>query len=294
MYGYVRPLKAELKVREFEAYQGVYCGLCHCLAQRCGSAARFVVNYDFTFLAMLLEEGQTADFAPRGCPVRPLRKRAVLKQTPALERAADLSVILAHWKLRDDLRDEGPGKTAGAAVALAALHRAYSKAKAAQPEFAAACEQYMQGLHTLEQESCASVDRAADCFATLLASLAMTEKAEARKRVLRELFYHIGRVVYVLDAVDDLEKDMKKKNYNPLVYRYGLTAPQLPEPAVESLRLSLSHSMSAMSGAYSLLPENAFRPITENILYLGIPSAIKRLLGQSPETKCTTEEIRNA
>ena len=39
MYGYVRPVKGELKISEFERFRGVYCGLCHELARRYGSAA---------------------------------------------------------------------------------------------------------------------------------------------------------------------------------------------------------------------------------------------------------------
>ena len=46
MYGYIRPLKAELKVREYEAYHAMYCGLCRTLGRRYGFAARFLVSYD--------------------------------------------------------------------------------------------------------------------------------------------------------------------------------------------------------------------------------------------------------
>ena len=53
VFGYIKPVKAELKVKEWEAYQGIYCGLCKQLAERYGLFARMTLNYDFVFLAVL-------------------------------------------------------------------------------------------------------------------------------------------------------------------------------------------------------------------------------------------------
>lgn len=286
MYGYVRPLKDELKVREFAAYQAIYCGLCHCLRQRCGAMARFVVNYDFTFLAMLLDTGIRADYVQRRCPASPYKPKNCLVSGPALELAAELSVILAWWKLQDNLHDEGPGKAIVAGAGMGVLRRAYRRAAVCQSDFAGACACHMAELAELERTGCSSLDQVADCFATLLASISLTVPEEGRRRSLRELLYHMGRVVYLLDAVEDLEKDMRVGRYNPLVARFALEMPNLPLEAQNSLRLTLRHSLNAMSAAYVLLPPNAFQVLTENIVYLGIPSAVTRLLpeaeGQKP------------
>lgn len=42
---------------------------------------------------------------------------------------------------------------------------------------------------------------------------------DARERVLRQMFYHIGRWVYLLDAAQDVKEDMEQDNYNPVVLR---------------------------------------------------------------------------
>lgn len=57
MYGYIRPDRGELKVREYQQFRAAYCGLCEALRRRCGLLSRFVVNYDLTFLAMALSKG---------------------------------------------------------------------------------------------------------------------------------------------------------------------------------------------------------------------------------------------
>ena len=57
MFGYVRPVRTELRVWEWERYREAYCGLCDAMGRRHGFLARMFLNYDFTFLAMLLLPG---------------------------------------------------------------------------------------------------------------------------------------------------------------------------------------------------------------------------------------------
>ena len=57
MFGFIRPLKSELKVREWERFQSVYCGLCHSIRSRYGSAQAMLLSYDCTYLALVLGAG---------------------------------------------------------------------------------------------------------------------------------------------------------------------------------------------------------------------------------------------
>ena len=54
MFGYVRPYKPELKVRDYESFRAMYCGLCRTLRKRHGVTGRLTLSYDMTFLATLL------------------------------------------------------------------------------------------------------------------------------------------------------------------------------------------------------------------------------------------------
>ena len=95
MFGYVRPPLEDLPPEETERFRQAYCGLCHTLAKRHGLAARFILNYDFTFLAILLSQREAAPTACARCPASPLRRRSFLEADAAMELAADESVILA-------------------------------------------------------------------------------------------------------------------------------------------------------------------------------------------------------
>ena len=53
MFGYVRPHRGELLVREYQQYKAVYCQLCRQLGKDYGVLARLTLSYDCTFYAML-------------------------------------------------------------------------------------------------------------------------------------------------------------------------------------------------------------------------------------------------
>ena len=271
MYGYVRPLKGELKVREYESFQAMYCGLCHRLRERCGFAARFVVNFDFTFMAMLLSEAESANPAYRRCAASPLKKKCCHCGDPALDAAADYSVILAWWKLRDSVRDDGFWKSLGSRIACALLRRAYRKAAAAAPEFDRCTRENLDALHRLETENSPSLDAAADKFACILEQASASVPEENRRRALAEIFYHTGRMVYILDAADDLPEDMDAGSYNPLAQRFSLVSGALPAEAAEQLNLTLALSENRLTAAFVLLPEGPWTGVLANIVYDGLP-----------------------
>ncbi len=271
MYGYVRPLKGELKVSEYESFQSVYCGLCHSLKERGGFAARFLVNYDLTFLAMLLSEGKAPCTEKKHCPARLWGKKRCLCQEPALDTAADQSLILGWWKLRDDARDSQLWKRLFSRFLLLLYRRPCREAALRQPEFAAAVEEHLQALNKLEDELCGSLDAVADKFALILKATAHCIEDEDRRRVLEELLYHLGRVVYLLDAVDDLPEDVEQNSYNPIRYRYQLSDRQLSPEDREALHGTLRQSVNRVIAAYELLEKGPWDGILSNVVYLGLP-----------------------
>lgn len=273
MYGYVRPVKDELRVREYELFRGVYCGLCHTLAARYGPALRFAVNYDFTFLAMLLAGPDASASCARRCPYRPARRTMCPGPSPAMAAAADYTVALAYWKLRDGAADSGLLPALGYRTLAAALGPTYRKAAARRPDFARETEQNLLALAALEREKCASLDAVADTFARILAAASEDAGDAARTRTVRELLYHLGRVVYVLDAVDDLRDDAENGSYNPLRYRFDTRDGRLAPEDEAALRVTLAHSHNSIISAFQLLDRTPYTAILENIIYLGLPAA---------------------
>lgn len=266
MFGYVRPLREELKVRDWEGYQAAYCGLCHALKEQCGTAARFVLHYDFVFLSLLLDDGTCpVTTCKRRCAAHPLRPRNTVPVTGSAALCAQESVILTHYKLLDDRADEGFGKALQSRLASLFLARSYRRARAALPRFDEAVKSCLLELKALETARSPQLDRVADVFARLLSAAVPVTGTESVDRPRAQLLYQLGRWIYLADAADDLEEDRARGRYNPIDARFG------GKPDLTYIETTMNHSLSLMQSAFQLLPPNRWQAVVENILYLGLP-----------------------
>lgn len=272
MFGYVRSAEEALSAEDKARYQAAYCGLCHSLREQCGFAARFVLNYDFVFLFLLLDE-EAGREEKRRCAAHPAKGRPCLAATPTMALCARESVILAYHKLRDGVADEGFFKALGDRAAALALGRAYRRAAGLQGTFDGHVRSCLAELDELERENSPKLDQVADTFARLLAGAAPDTGDAALDRPRRQLLYQLGRWIYLVDALDDLEEDRAADRYNPLAARFGA---EVDRPY---LATTMDHSLSLARSAFQLLPENGWHDILENILYLGLPG-VQRLVAE--------------
>lgn len=270
MFGYVRPVLDELPQEEQERFRRMYCGLCHTMGRRHGLAARFILNYDFTFLAILLSEPEEGACRRCACIANPCKKREVLLESPALDLAADESVILAYWQLRDGVSDHSFWKGMKYRLASALLRRAYHRAAALRPDFDRSAHEQLEALAELEQAKCGSLDRPADAFAQLLAAAAGEAEEPQKRRILRVILYHLGRWIYLADAADDLKKDAESGGYNPLIYRFDCKDGALRQEDKQQLALTMDHSIHLMESAYELWDFGCWDSILRSTFYLGL------------------------
>lgn len=202
MFGYVKPRKDMLRVWEWEAYQGAYCGLCQTLGKRHGMVARMFLNYDFTLLAMLLTPTEHRPaMEKRRCPAALwCKKKACCHPSDGMDVAADHSVILTHWKLRDTVEDGGFFQRIGARILCLLLRSSYKRSAKARPEFDQLVSGCLTELQDLETQRSPSIDRTADTFARILKGAAPSTGDVTQDRAMGELLYHIGRWIYLVDA----------------------------------------------------------------------------------------------
>jgi len=280
MFGYIRPLECELKVREQAEYRGIYCGLCKSIGRRYGQLERLTLSYDCAFLALTLSSiTGGAKFTPGNCGPRVYRgKRPIADASPALDYAADVNILLAWYKAADDRADE---KSAKALAARAALHRAYRKAAKSNPVLDREIRESMDLLHTLEAEKTALIDEPSNAFGKLLAAVilnAPTLPASERKAA-EWMYYNLGKWVYLMDAWDDREKDEKSGSYNPFLLLKMET-----EQAAFLLNITRNEAMKA----YDLLTLQTQNSLLENIMTLGLMHAQERVL--SGQECCTAKD----
>lgn len=270
MFGYVRPPLQDLSQEEADRFRRMYCGLCHTLGKRYGAAARLILNYDFTYLAILLSEKEEGSAGSKRCVVHPVHPRDFLEESSAMELAADESVILAYWQLRDGVADHDWFHGLKYRSLSAVLESAYRKAAAFRPAFDETVRRQLSLLAELEAENCSSIDRAADAFAVLLGSAAKEVDNPVRQRVLEQILYHLGRWVYLLDAADDLKQDAEEGTYNPVALRYELSGGNWTPEKRREFAVTLDHSIRMITTSFELWDFGVWTPILETTFYTGL------------------------
>ena len=285
MFGYILPPQKEIAPQEYDQFRLAYCGLCHTLQRRYGFLSRFILNYDFTYLAILLSAGEETETRCGRCPVSPLKKQCYAAGSDALDLAADESIILTYWQLLDGVADHGFLKGLKYRILASVLRPAYRKAAAYRPDFAAITQEQLRLLDDLEKNCCDSLDRPADTFATLLAAAADALKDPMHRRILQQLLYHLGRWVYLIDAADDLPKDFAAGNYNPLVFRYGLRKGQLPPEIRSQFALTLDHSIHMAATAFELWDFGVWTELLSKTIYSSLFAVGKAVLDGTFHTR---------
>ena len=258
MFGYMRPAAQRLTEEQQQRYEGAY-----------GLAGRMILNYDLTFLAMLLSEG-TAERCTKRCLIHPVKGRPCACGGSAFELAADMSIILTWWQIQDGIADHGFFGGLKYRAASLLLRRAYRRARALRPAFDESTRRHLEKLSELEKENCPSLDAAADTFARLLADAAHEVAQPVKRRVLEQMLYHLGRWVYLVDAADDLKNDVKTGSYNPLPLRYALPGDTLTDTARQALAQTLDGSIRAMAAAFELWDFGDYGPVIESTVYEGL------------------------
>lgn len=273
MFGYVRPRRDHLEQAEFEAYHAAYCGLCRALGKQYGFRARFLVNYDMTFLYLLRASAAEPCGADRcWCPARVCGRRSCTQDAEGFGPVAAYTVILCYEKLRDNVRDEGFLRSLPFRFLSLLFRRAYRKAAGLLPDFAALCAKQLSVLHQLEALSSPSLDATAEAFARIVSGCAGDLQDPGLRRPMEQILYHTGRFLYLADALDDLKEDCAKDAYNPLRYRFAVSEGELDQGDLDYLSQLTDSSVNLAGAALELLPLRAYGKLLENIIYLGFPS----------------------
>ena len=285
MFGYIKPTIPELRVKEYELYRAVYCGLCESLGRSVTCSSRLSLSYDFVFLALvrMALTGEVGKCERHRCLAHPTKKRAVIVDAHELDYTARLSAVLTYHKLRDDIADGKGLKRLGVRFLMPEAKRMRRRARF-DKDSEAFIEDKLGALAALERERCASFDRAAEPFGELMAyaSALGFEENTPEARIAAEIGRHIGRYIYIIDALDDLADDIKSGSYNPFRQMYGDGTDGVARET-ENIRTALTMELVGVSNAVELIdfsktPE--YGEIIKNIIYLGLPLCTDRVLSK--------------
>ena len=270
MFGYININRNQLTEESKEAYQAYYCGLCQKLRNNFGAKGQMLLNYDMTFLIVLLTglyelESQKQEFT---CPMHPTWKQTAWLNE-ATEYAADMNLLLGYHNLEDDWKDD---KSYTKKALAKILEKDYVNVREKYKRQAEAVETYMEKLKAAEEDKEQNLDVTAGLTGEMMGEI-FDWKRDEWSEELHCLSFYMGKFIYLMDAYEDMEKDKKKKQYNPL----RLMADQCQGDFETFCKLMLTSMMSECARSFERLPILTHADILRNVLYSGVWSKYEYL-----------------
>lgn len=282
MFGYVRAHAPELRMAEYEYYRGAYCGLCRSMGKCTGQCSRLALSYDFAFLALvrLALSGDKVEFKQRRCLAHPTKKRNVMECNASLCHSAYSAALLSYHKLRDDIADEKGLKRLKARFLILPACRMRKKAlkNAGYSKLDSSVYEHLRSLSDYERSGGESVDTPADIFGKLLSDIVSYGCDGSEEKLARNIGYHIGKWIYIVDALDDLSDDLRYGRYNPFAKMYKR---ELKTSEKNLVADALKNELLSAEAAFDLIDygDNArLCEIIKNIIYLGMPSVVNKVI----------------
>ena len=284
MFGYVKPKRDELKIRDDAFYRATYCGICKRMSSLLGTLSTATLTYDSVFLA-LLRMAFVPDAAIasrlRRCAVHPLKRRDILENNEAIDYTVRVFAELTYRKLEDDLFDERTVIRVAKRLVRPTVRRARLRG-GLDSTLASTIEGGLKEIQRLESERCASPDLCAAPFGALLGEVfAYGIEDKNAQCALRELGRHLGIFIYVADAAEDYDEDAQKERFNPLLLLYG--GKPLTKSEREDVHTALVYHILRMEEALSFIDfgkKLTLSRILHNIVSLGLRERIAFLKGE--------------
>ena len=190
------------------------------LKKRFGTISTIFLNYECVFLYLFLD-GLSADDCKENiefrCFVNPGRKIKNQINRDALEYASFINYLLAVLKIKDNYNDTGN-------ILYELFYRFFCGRKAYKTlakEYENMVFQVTQccdKLYKYEKENHNDFDDFSKTMGDILQIVVKNylQLSGIENEAAIEFAKHIGIWVYLIDAYDDFEKDLKKGNFNPL------------------------------------------------------------------------------
>ena len=261
MFGYVNVYKPELKMKDYYKYKAYYCGLCKTLKEKYGRLGQMTLSYDMTFLIILLSSLYEADtrYEQNHCIIHPVKKHDTLINE-ITGYVADMDIALTYYHLLDDWNDES--SILGLAGAKA-LKKAYNRISKQYERQCTGIREALLRLKACEDKKETNIDIVSRCFGELMSEIFVYRK-DLWEDILRKTGFYLGKFIYILDAYDDIEKDLKKGCYNPLLPIYGNVTFE------QDCKDMLTMMMAECTREFEKLPCLIDMDILKNILYDGV------------------------
>lgn len=276
MFGYIHPERPHLFMKDEMLYKALYCGMCKSIKEGGGQLARTALTYDIAFMSALIHNLKNVDVVVKKCrcALHPLKRRYMVLPDETSVLLGLVNTVLAYYKLLDDKQD---GELKGI---FSFLYKCgYKRTLMRHPQIVHIIAKQMSAQSMVEFKCSTIIDEACEPTAVMMKELSdylLGDKADAHSG---GLFYDIGKWIYLADAFDDYDKDVKKGSYNVLYNTFR-------EPTkAEAVRANEEEINFLFNSLFADMREHLAgvkfyfnHDLTDNIILLGIPQRTRLLV----------------
>lgn len=281
MFGYIKCDKPEMKVKEYEAYRGLYCSLCKAMKKHFGVLSSLTLSYDIVFIVLvrLSFSSVVPDFKGGRCPYNPAKKcNFCTNGDEEFRYAAAVSMMMLYHKIKDNIADSSFFKRLAMYLILPYAFFKNRKAEKMYPEVGAFISEAMVRQAEKERSATAYPDEASHESADALGKILAYGKDDEGGNIYR-FGYGVGKWVYLCDAADDLEADLETGSYNVFANMLGLKKGDTPgESDKAAIARNLNMSCAFATESFESIKEKTLIPIVTNIIYSGTEKVMNNIL----------------
>lgn len=263
MFQYIKIDIKDLDKLDIKTYHAYRCGLCKCLKDKYGAKGQMILKNDMTFLQIFLSGLYELPnrYVRFYCGFRPGKKRlAYINEASGY--VSSMMLMTYYFSQVDDWKDD---KSYPSKVLCHMMERDFREAQQRYPRQAKALEKYEKKKELFEKTNEKNIDLMAAATGELYAEI-FVWKGESYASILYDIGYYLGKFMYLMDAYEDLDKDMKSNNYNPFVEM----ATDSRQDYETLSRLYLTAMIEECIKAFRNLPQVSHYRILENVLCRGV------------------------
>lgn len=282
MFGYVMPCKGELKIKNWNLYQAFYCGVCRSLGKRYGQKTRLLLNYDTTFLAVLVAGIKGNYYLESGRCLIKMKKQKFAYGDP-IDLAADINVLLAYYKSADDWKDE---RSLKGLIGIMLYGYSAKKASGKHKKIKEAIEEMSKGVELVESTNCQSPDVASIPFRNMMRAMAKyVVNNDEQGPKIAEFCAILGKWIFIIDSLDDLQKDIKKNQYNPHKEQANKLS---AEKVLQDAEQVMCMYMQDLADVFEKIKfkDEQLSEIIENVVYAGLLEKTEQVLKKRSCESC--------
>lgn len=276
-----------------ELYRRYFCGLCDALSVDYGLPARWLINHDSTFIAVL-----TIAQMPQPTPItwsrhcRPFaRPKLAVAGNRAFDYAAAITLCGMRIKLQDTRQDES--SLVGLSCVLVALlsRGMFTKAHTVLAEFGFPISDvlyYLTGQSKLEAaiargevDPQRAIEPSAHALGTIFAYSAVIAGQPQPDPALYTVGHALGRIIYVLDSYQDQVEDRARGRFN-FMAALGIDDVRTSRKAAAAL---ITEDQRALCQAWPAVQAYRHQSLVEGVLLAGVPAKATKLLVDDDESR---------